>query len=76
MFTNPVPMAQAVMACRGYGALLLTVETSIEQQFIKNFVQNNTVPGLLTSFLHATTANVLMEDISSTFEIYCVQICI
>lgn len=45
MFTNPVPMAQAVLTCRSYGALLLTIETSIEQQFVKNFVQNNTVPG-------------------------------
>jgi len=45
MFTNPVPMAQAVLTCRGYGALLLTIETGIEQQFIKNFVQNNTIPG-------------------------------
>jgi len=45
IFTNKVPMAQAVLRCRSYGALLLTIETAAEQQFIKNFVQNNTVPG-------------------------------
>jgi hypothetical protein len=45
LFQTPASMAEAVLVCRSYSALLLTIETASEEQFVQSFVQNNTQPG-------------------------------
>ena len=45
MFQQPVSLAFAIQNCRSYGAYLLTIETALEQQFVKDFVGNNSATG-------------------------------
>ena len=50
MFQLPVSLSYAIQSCRGYGAYLLTIETALEQQFVKDFIGNNSAAGKTSNF--------------------------